>query len=424
MTFNSSKLSNGLNVVSFQMPYTKTVAINVLVKVGSRYELPEEAGISHFLEHMAFKGTSNRSAQDIAKEFDAIGGHFNAYTSREQTVYYTKVLTEYFSKAIDILADIIQNSVFNHQDIVKELGVILQEIAGVEDCPDGLVYENFYNKAYNGSAFGKSVLGYSKNLLRFKKSDFKKYLAKHYIAENIIISVAGNIKHQAIIKTLEKVFTKVTQGSASSPEPAIYKGGYVYAEKKELEQTTIALGFESVPYANLLEFYRAQILAIIFGGGLSSRLFQRIREELALVYSIGSYNSSYLDSGIFSIYAACEHKNVNILLDNLIIEIQKIQDLILDEELLRAKNQIRANIFMAEERSEYKSEEIAKNFGLFGKYFPASEAMEMIMQTTKNQLIDTARQIFTTKSTLSIVGTNVDSKIFDKITRLLGDKPL
>jgi predicted Zn-dependent peptidase len=413
MSFQNSKLTNGINVVTFNMPYVNSVSINIIVKVGSRYESEQESGISHFLEHMAFKGTKTRSAEKIAEEFDMIGGYFNAYTSREQTVYYSKVLNENFDKAIEILADILQNSVFDQVDIDKELNIIMQEMAGVNDNPDDLVYEKFYSLAFPNQSIGKSILGDAENLAKFQKQNFMNFLEKHYTSENIYISVAGNIEHEKVINFAEKYFLSFPSGLEQKLVPAIYSGGFKHT-KKTLEQTSIALGFESVPYSNITEFYYTQILSVILGGGLSSRLFQIIREKLGLAYSVGSFNSSYYDSGVFSIYASTDHKNVTKLLNSLFIEIKKIQEHISEEELQRAKSQIKTSILMAEERSEYKSEEIGKNFALFKKYFPTNEVIDVIMETKTSHLISSAKKIFISKPTLSIVGSLPKNFDFEK----------
>jgi predicted Zn-dependent peptidase len=413
MSFQNSKLTNGINVVTFNMPYVNSVSINIIVKVGSRYESEQESGISHFLEHMAFKGTKTRSAEKIAEEFDMIGGYFNAYTSREQTVYYSKVLNENFDKAIEILADILQNSVFDQVDIDKELNIIMQEMAGVNDNPDDLVYEKFYSLAFPNQSIGKSILGDAENLAKFQKQNFMNFLEKHYTSENIYISVAGNIEHEKVINFAEKYFLSFPSGLEQKLVPAIYSGGFKHT-KKTLEQTSIALGFESVPYSNITEFYYTQILSVILGGGLSSRLFQIIREKLGLAYSVGSFNSSYYDSGVFSIYASTDHKNVTKLLNSLFIEIKKIQEHISEKELQRAKSQIKTSILMAEERSEYKSEEIGKNFALFKKYFPTNEVIDVIMETKTSHLISSAKKIFISKPTLSIVGSLPKNFDFEK----------
>ncbi|MDG1436972.1 MAG: pitrilysin family protein [Rickettsiaceae bacterium] len=418
MSFNSSKLSNGLNVVTYSMPHVNSVSVNVIVTVGSRHETLEESGISHFLEHMAFKGTKERSAIDIAKEFDSIGGHFNAYTSREQTVYYTKVLNTHTKQALDILADILLNSTFNEEDIKKEFGVISQEIASGNDSPDDLAHEKFYELAYGEHPLGRSILGTKENIAQFNKASFQQYMAKHYNASNVFISMAGKIEHDEAIDLAEQFFAKLPESKPESYVPAKYIGGYAFKEK-ELEQTTIILGFESVSYKNTEEFYHVQILSIILGGGLSSRLFQKIREDLGLAYSVGSWASAFSDSGIFSIGASADHADVAVLLENIIMEINKIKNHINDEELVRAKAQIESNIYMAEEKSEYKSEEIGKNFALFGQYYSPQEVMKIVNATTISDLLSSAKKVFSSSPTLSVVGTAPKDFDFEKLKKEL-----
>lgn len=403
MTFNSSKLNNGLTVVTYHMPNVNSVAINVIVNVGSRYEQSSEIGISHFLEHMAFKGTTTRSAKQIAEEFDSIGGHFNAYTSHEQTVYYSKILNENCYKALEILADIIQNSVFSKEEIAKEYQVILQEIAHVQDNPDELIHEKFYSSAYENQALGRSILGTHDSLAKFDREHFSNYVDKHYNAENIYLSVAGNISHEQVVEFAKKLFCSLKNKQNSHFEKVRYTGGHSFITK-DLEQTTLVLGFESVPYFNIQQLYHTQVLSLILGNGMSSRLFQQIREKLGLVYSIGSYNSSYCDSGIFGIYASTNHDKLPFLAEQLVNEIKKISTDIKDSEIDRAKIQLKTSIYMAQEKSSYKSEEIGKNFAVFGKYIPTEQIIEHIMNITKQDIINIANKIFVTKPTLSIIG--------------------
>ena len=414
MSFFQSKTSNGINVVTYSMEHVNSITINVIVKVGSRYESEEESGVSHFLEHMAFKGTKNRTATDIAIEFDTIGGHFNAYTSRENTVYYAKVLSQHGKQALTILADILQNSVFNSDEIAKEFSVISQEIAEVKDNPDDLVYEKFYTLAYPNQSIGRSILGSIENIAKFDKSTFTNYMSKHYHANNIVISIAGKINHINAVHLVEELFSLFSESTYRDAQSSNYAGGTEIIQK-DLEQTTIALGFEGVSYANLETFYHAQILSIIFGGGLSSRLFQKIREELGLAYTIGSFMNSYSDSGIFSVYAATDHNNVENLLSNINNETDKICTHISAEELVRAKSQIESNIYIAEEKPEYKSEEVGKNFSLFGKYFSTNEIMGIINSTQTSDLTKSAEKIFSSRPTLSIIG----SPAPDLVTKLM-----
>ncbi|MDR0296889.1 MAG: insulinase family protein [Rickettsia sp.] len=405
MTFNSSKLNNGLTVVTYHMPNINFVAINLIVNVDSRYEQPSEIGISHFLEHMAFKGTTTRTAKQIAEEFDSIGGQFNAYTGHEQTVYYSKILSEECYTALEILADIIQNSVFSEEEIAKEYQVILQEIACVQDNPDELIHEKFYSSAYENQALGRSILGTYDSLAKFAQEHFSNYIDKHYNAGNIYLSVAGNIEHQKVVEFAEKLFCSLKDKPNNHFEKARYMGGHSFITKA-LEQTTLVLGFESVPYFNIQQLYHTQALSLILGNGMSSRLFQQIRENLGLAYSIGSYNSSHYDSGIFGIYVSTSHDKLPFLAEQLVSEINKISIDIKDSEIDRAKIQLKTSIYIAQEDSSYKSEEIGKNFAVFGKYLPIEETIEYIMNITSRDIINIANKIFISKPTLSIIGPN------------------
>jgi predicted Zn-dependent peptidase len=403
MTFNSSKLPNGLTILTYNMPNVNSVAINLIVNVGSRYENADEIGISHFLEHMAFKGTKTRSARQIAEEFDAIGGNFNAYTGHEQTVYYSKVLYENCNKALEILADIIQNSVFSSLEIAKEYQVILQEIAHTQDNPDELIHEKFYESAYSNQALGRSILGNAETLANFNSDSFSNYVNKYYHAENIYLSVAGNISHEQIVKYAEDLFCSLPNKSRNSFDKASYTGGHSFVTKN-LEQTTILLGFESISYLNIEQLYHAQLLSLILGCGMSARLFQQIRENQGLAYSIGSYNSSYYDSGIFGIYAATNHDKLVLLAKELANQIKKISNDLKESEIVRAKMQLKTSIYIAQEKSSYKSEEIGKNFAVFGKYLPMEQIITCIMNITSQDIINIALKIFATKPTLSIIG--------------------
>ena len=323
--FNVSKLKNGLTILTYNMPYVNSVAINLIAKVGARYEKTEEEGISHFLEHMAFKGTKTRTAKQIAEEFDSIGGHFNAYTGHENTVYYVRVLSENCDQALNILADIIQNSIFADEQIAKEYQVIMQEIAHHQDNPDDLIYAKFYNKVYREQPLGKSILGTAKTLATFMKEHFFNFIDKHYNAENLYLSIAGNIDHDKIVIIAEQLFSSLKRGVKSSFIPAKYIGGNCFINK-ELEQTSLVLGFEGTSYINLEKLYQTHLLYIMFGSGMSSRLFQSIREKLGLAYAVGSYNSAYFDSGVFTIYASTAHDKLELLYREIKNEIIKMTE--------------------------------------------------------------------------------------------------
>ncbi|HJK86833.1 MAG TPA: pitrilysin family protein [Candidatus Megaira endosymbiont of Nemacystus decipiens] len=404
MTFNHSITSNGINLVTYNMPHVNSVSINIVVNVGSRYETAKTQGISHFLEHMAFKGTKKRTALQIAKEFDEIGGYFNAYTSRENTVYFSKVLHQHFYNSIEILSDILQNSIFEASEVKKELDVIVQEIAEVQDNPDDLVSEKLFEIAYPSQPLGRSILGTYETIKNFNTADFQNYINEHYSTDNIVISIAGKINHDTALEIIEKLFSSLKKSQIKTTYGlANYNGGEYFIEKK-LEQTTVIMGFESPAYTDVQEFYHAQILSIIFGGGLSSRLFQKIREELGLAYSVGTWQNSFRDSGIFGISASCEHAKAKELVANIENEIVKLQEFISDNELDRAKSLVESNIYMADEKPEYKSEEIGKTFSLLKKYYSSEEVISSIHATSTEDLRKVASKIFSTPQTKIVAG--------------------
>jgi predicted Zn-dependent peptidase len=402
MKLNITKLDSGLHVITYKMAEVKSVAINLITRVGGRFETEAENGISHFLEHMAFKGTNRRTAKQIAEEFDAIGGQFNAYTSKEHTVYHAKVLSENTETAMDILADIIQDSVFADEDIKKEYDVICQEIAQTIDDPDSLAYEKLYHVAYNNQPFGRSILGTPESISKFGAKDFKKYIAEHYYNDNLFLSLAGDVDHDKIVKMANKLFGHKA-GSHKIHLPATYTSGKSIIEKQNLEQSTIVMAYESVGHLPKKEFYHAKMLSLILGGGMSSRLFQRIREQLGLCYSTYSYNGSYSDTGLFCLAAGTTHENLAQVARLLLEEKDKICSDVKEEELARTKAQIKASLVMAEEKSAYKSEEIGKSIAIFGKYEPPEKTLEHINATTVEDIQNIAEKIFSSKMSLSVV---------------------
>lgn len=401
--FNATKLKNGLTVLTYKMPNLSTIAVSLLVKVGSRYEDISINGISHFLEHMAFKGTSKRTAKQIAEEFDIIGGRFNAYTSRENTVYYAKVLKEDISTAVSIISDIIQNSLFNEEDISKEKNVIAQEIAQTLDNPEEMAFEKLSEVAYSNQALGRSILGTNDNIGSFNKQNFLKFMDDYYFPENMFLSFAGGLEHEDTISLASSFFGNMDSKHKISIEDAKYIGGCSYVHK-DLEQTNFIVAFESPSYMNLKDFYSSQVLSLILGGGISSRLFQEIRENRGLAYAVSSYTSSYYDTGLFGIYSATSHDKLEELCSITAIEVKKACSKITEEEVQRAKSQIRANIIMAEEKNAYKSEDIGRNYSIFGKFITPEEVLDYINSTSPIDLHNIAQKIFSSTPSISIVG--------------------
>lgn len=402
-----TRLKTGLTIITYNMPDIKSVSINLIVTAGSRHENERNNGISHFLEHMAFKGTDTRTARDIAEEFDAIGGQFNAYTSKERTVYYSKVLSENTETAMEIIADILQNSLYASDDIRKEYDVICQEIAQTLDSPDDLAYEALYEVAFKNQSFGRSILGTAENIKKFDTESFRTHVHEHYHSENMFLSLAGGVDHDKIVAMAERLFDIKERTKITAPD-ATYTGGKSIIVKPNLEHSTIIMAYASVPYMDKKRFYQAQILSLILGGGMSSRLFQKIREDMGLSYSVGAYNSSYADVGLFSLYAGTSHENLAKVKTLLLEEAEKITANVTTKELERAKAQIKASIIMAEEKPSYKSEEIGKSYSIFGEYEGPEQTIEYVNNTSEKDVMEIAEDIFKSDMSISVVTDDQD----------------
>ncbi len=395
-------LKNGLRIATDEMKDVETVSIGVFVKTGSRNEDIKINGISHFLEHMAFKGTKKRSAKQIAEEFEGIGGYINAFTSREKTVYYVKVLKEYGEFAVEFLADILQNSLFDAQEIKKESEVILQELAMTVDTPDDIIFDYFQETAFPNQALGRSILGLEKNIKNFSRTDFLKYIDKHYSYKNIVVSASGNIKQDDLNKWVKKYFTKLSDKEVAPIEESQYCGGFFKKEKK-LEQVNYLIGFEGVSNHGK-KYYEAQILAMILGGGMSSRLFQEIRENRGLAYSIYAFNSCFNDSGIFGIYGGTTPDKCEEMINSISDEIKKICDKIEDVELARVKTQFCASLKMAKESTSSRMQRLGSDILLFNKVYSDEDIVDKFKHITKKDITKIAQQIFSSKPTTAMIG--------------------
>jgi predicted Zn-dependent peptidase len=395
-------LKNGLRIATDEMKDAETVSIGVFVKTGSRNEDIKINGISHFLEHMAFKGTKKRSAKQIAEEFEGIGGYINAFTSREKTVYYVKVLKEYGEFAVEFLADILQNSLFDKQEIKKESEVILQELAMTIDTPDDIIFDYFQETAFPNQALGRSILGIEKNIKNFSRNDFLKYIDKNYSYKNIVVSASGNIKQEDLNKWVKKYFTKLSDKEVAPIEKSQYCGGFFKKEKK-LEQVNYLIGFEGVSNHGK-KYYEAQILAMILGGGMSSRLFQEIRENRGLAYSIYAFNSCFNDSGIFGIYGGTTPDKCEEMINSIADEIKKICDKIDDAELARVKTQFCASLKMAKESTSSRMQRLGSDILLFNKVYSDEDIVDKFKHITKKDITKIAQQIFSSKPTTAMIG--------------------
>ena len=402
---SSRILDNGLLVVSDAIQHVETVSIGVLAKVGSRFESEKENGVSHFLEHMAFKGTPSRSALQIAEEFENIGALFNAYTTKDHTMYYAKVLSENVPEALEILSDIVQNSMFAEEELQKERGVILQEIAQTNDTPDDIIFDHFYSTAYAAQPIGRPILGPRENVSSFRSDDIKRYVAKHYLSNNMIVSCAGKVSTIEFEEMVSDKFQTLKKADIPSADPGRYIGGE-FLESRDLDQVNIIMGWEGFPHnADKKMHYSQQILSMILGGGMSSRLFQEVREKRGLAYTVSSFISQYRDTGLLSIFSSSTENNINELLEVICAEVVRlIKDGISQEEITRAKQQLKASLFMSQESTIARMEKGAFNHSIYGRYIPYQEIVRDLETISEFDIMRTAQAIFNTNLTFTSLG--------------------
>jgi predicted Zn-dependent peptidase len=376
MTVRVSTLPNGLRVATDRITTVDTVSLGIWVDVGTRHEPPEINGVAHFLEHMAFKGTERRSARAIAEEIEAVGGHLNAYTSRESTAYYAKVLKEDVRLALDILADILQHSTFDPEELERERTVILQEIGQANDTPDDIIFDYFQERAYPAQAMGRPVLGSPEIIRELRRDAVVAYLRDHYGAKKMVLAAAGNVEHQRLVDLAQGLLSELPAERAVITEPARYAGGD-RREDRDLEQLHLVLGFPGVELSDP-DYYAASVLSTAFGGGMSSRLFQEIREKRGLVYAIQSFAHSYRDGGLFGIYAGTGEAEAAELVPALCEETARLEDGLTEVELNRAKTQMKAGLLMSLESTSARCEQLAQHLLIHGVPFDPPNVVRRI----------------------------------------------
>lgn len=398
----TTKLKNGMRVVTDSARCADTVSLGVWVAVGARFETPDIGGISHVLEHMAFKGTKKRSAFQIAEEIEAVGGVMNAYTGKDMTAYYVKVLKEDLKLGLDIIADILQNSQMDAGELAKEQGVIVQEINMQNDTPDELVFDYLAAKAFPDQPLGRPILGTADVVRSITSQQLLDYMHTQYTADRMIISASGCVDHHDFVDLCERAFTKIGNHPVSKEEPAHYVGGDYRVQKKN-EQVNLLLGFEGVSYTDP-DYYAASVLSSIFGGGMSSRLFQEIREKRGLVYSIYSFNSPETDTGIFGIYAGTGEKEVAELMPVLCDEILALPHSLKADEIKRAKARMKARILMRMEMISAHAEMNAIDMIIHGRVVPKEETIAAIDAVDKKALQRVAHRLFSSQPTFASLG--------------------
>ncbi|MEL6217276.1 MAG: pitrilysin family protein [Pseudomonadota bacterium] len=376
MTVEITTLTNGFRVVSERMPALGSASVGVWIDAGARHESAAENGIAHFLEHMAFKGTARRSARAIAEEIEDVGGYLNAYTSRERTAYYARVLAEDVPLALDIIADILREPALADGEIETERHVILQEIGQTLDTPDDVIFDWMQETAYPDQPMGRAILGLPERVRSFAREDFAAFIATHYGPEQMILSAAGAVDHGALVTLAEKLFGDMTPIARAGREAATYGGGERRVEKV-LEQAHFAFALPAPGYRDE-DFYTAQILATVMGGGMSSRLFQEAREKRGLCYSIFAQSAAWADTGLFTIYAGTGASDVRNLAELTVDEIRRVSIDLDDRELARARAQTKAGLVMGLESASARAERLAAMLGIWGRVPALEETLAKI----------------------------------------------
>ena len=398
-------LANGLRVVTQSMAHLETVSLGIWVSCGARHEEARDNGISHFLEHMAFKGTARRTAREIAEEIEQVGGDLNAATSLETTAYYARVLKDDVALALDLLADILNNPSYHSDEIERERDVILQEIAATKDSPEELAYDIVQDLAFSGQAIGRPILGTVDRVRDFDVADLRRFLEKNYTPDRIIISAAGAVDHDAIVAQAQELFGSLVRArSADSVAPARYNGGTAVLDKP-FEQSHMMLAFKAPSYRQP-EYFAAQVFAGLLGGGMSSRLFQEVREKRGLCYSIYSSCWGVSDAGIFSVNAATSPE----LMEDLVTVVgeqmlRSANDLPRQREVDRAKAQMKAGLMMSLESSTVRAEQMARHLMAYDRVRSTGELIGMIDAVSPGQVRDVAQHLLSdARSSFAIVG--------------------
>jgi predicted Zn-dependent peptidase len=411
-------LANGLRIVTDSIPTVDTVSLGLWVDVGTRHEAPAVNGVAHFLEHMAFKGTERRSARDIAEEIEAVGGHLNAYTSRESTAYYAKVLKEDTGLALDILSDILLNSNFDSAEMERERQVILQEIGQANDTPDDIIFDYFQECAFPDQAMGRPVLGSPDIVKKLSREAVIGYLHGHYGASRMVLSASGNLEHERIVDLAEKLLAAMPAEREISTEAARYQGGE-HRQERDLEQLHLVLGFPGLTLDDP-DYYAASVLSTAFGGGMSSRLFQEIREKRGLVYTIHSFAHSYRDGGLFGIYAGTGETEAAELVPVLCDETLRLSDGFTDAELGRAKAQMKAGLLMSLESTGARCEQMAQYMLIHGTPFDPPDMVQRIEAVDNAAIQRVVAKWRSAPPTLAALGPVGDLESFDKLRTRLG----
>ena len=395
-------LDNGLRIATQNMPGLETVSMGIWNLVGGRDELENVNGVAHLLEHMAFKGTAKRTSLEIAETIENVGGDINAYTSKEITAYYVKLIAGDLKLGVDILTDILQNSSFAEDELNRERGVILQEIGMYLDTPDDMIFDYWQEKAYPNQPMGRSILGKTEIIKNITRDQVKDFMMSNYNPTKMVVSAAGKIDHNEFVQLIQKSCTNLPKGLINNREKSLYVSGE-YREKKDLEQIHLLLGFKGLDYHDD-DYYSLLVYSSLLGGGMSSRLFQEIREKRGLVYGISSFSSSYSDTGVFGIYAGTGENQIQELIPVLCDELNNSPNSITEKEISRGKAQLKASLMMGRESAFRRCESAARQLLVFDKIIEPSETIKKIDLVSKETVEKIAKKIIDSSITISSIG--------------------
>lgn len=420
MSAQMTILPNGLRVITDEVKTVESVALGVWAGAGARYEDLPQNGIAHMVEHMMFKGTHTRSAVQIASQIEDVGGDINAYTGREETAYHIKLLKDDVPLAVNILADIIQNPTMPDEEIERERHVILQEIGMTADTPDDLIFDEYQETAYPGQALGTPILGRRRIIETMSRDVLMSYVQKFYTPARLVISAAGNIKHEDFVEMVQGAFDHLPANQNYDIAPALYQGGECRLEK-DLEQSHLTLGFRGVSRGDD-RFYSVMALSVLMGGGMASRLFQEIREKRGLVYSIFSMHDPYQDDGQFIVYAGTGPDDLRELVPVLCEELGRVRSVqVSEEELSRAKAQLRSHLLMGRESMLTRATQQARSLIYFDEVLDIEKRLAAIEAVNIRDIQQAARDIFKTKPTVAALGPLSALESYDGIVgRLVG----
>ncbi|MBR2299089.1 MAG: insulinase family protein [Alphaproteobacteria bacterium] len=403
MEYQEATLKNGLKIITSNREGIETVSLGLWVNTGSAYETIANNGISHFIEHMVFKGTKKRNALQISEDIENAGGQTNAYTSREFTAFYAKMLKSDIELAIDVIADFVAAPTFDSSEMAKEKEVVIQEIKQGIDTPDDAIFDYFQEDAFKNLPLGRTILGPENTVRGFNADLMRAYMSTHYGTDNMIVVAVGNLDHDAFVKMVEDRLGSYPHKSSFRIEPQTYTGGFT-VQKRDIEQAHVLIGFKGLEYKNLM-YYPVSIFSTIFGGGMSSRLFQEIREKRGLVYTVYSFTNSHTSNGLFGIYAGTTADELSDLIPVVADEIKKVcNEYVSDIELKRAKTQLKASMLMALESSSSTAEVIARQSLIHNRIIPTEEIIKNVDAVTKEDIQKAAQMLFCSNPTYTLLG--------------------